>query len=114
MDAQETLTYARNQNWNFLDYLLRYPRMFGSQEAIEFQFLLALETHLVLVNPEADQEESRWVLNRYHKFLRTMDPGGCSYMSAWGLPWEEFTLNLTRFRDDLVSSGSFPPSQSSP
>jgi len=49
-----------------IDDLLRAPRMYGSPEAVEMQFLSLLEIQAEIENPKIP---SRFVFDRYERFI---------------------------------------------
>ena len=59
-----------------LDRLFTRPRMWGSNEAVEFQALLLIELRALVLRPEEDQRRLFTLLQgAYHRFIEEKCPG---------------------------------------
>lgn len=76
--------------------LLAVPRMYGSPEAVEMQFLQILEIQTEIENP---QIYSRSVFDRYDNFIRQNFPTTAGPLSAiLSNNFEQLTQKLQEFR----------------
>jgi len=84
-----------------MDQMLRFPQMWGGQEAVEMQFLLLLEMDLLVHNPTLDEKHPRFILDKYHEFNRKKFKHSNTPASAKNLDWMEFTNHFVEFRASL-------------
>ncbi|MEK7270837.1 MAG: hypothetical protein AAB215_07870 [Planctomycetota bacterium] len=58
-----------------LDEMAKYPKLWGSAEAFEFQFLQLLEIQAIRDNRTSTENGIRWIQRQYVSFVNSIRPG---------------------------------------
>lgn len=87
-----------------LDALLRAPRMWGSNEAVEMQSILLMELRALALRPYASHGDINYVFESYVTFLRDKYPEHPpAPLSKLSISEREFVDTLTTFRQEFAS-----------
>lgn len=94
-----TLRYIEEQ----LDSLCQRPEMWGPNLSVELQYLLLLEFWYVTTRPDLERRNPRYVVDKYHAFLRANGHLASRPLSETLGSTEEFVRVLKRFRDQFLA-----------